>query len=335
MIVFFDTSKVFNTTVNIKPVVLISFIFICISFVLSLGKTILFAIQKSEVTSFIGIVTQFINLLGIIILLSVSKGSLITVSILVGCSTLVVNLILHGVLWKKKPYFIPKFSYYRKDKLKQICSVGIKFFIIKIDALVLYTTDNLIISHYFGAKDVTPYNTTRTAFSVVYSFFSALMVPLWSQYTVAVSQNRYDWIRRSIIKLDCLLLPIGITLGIASIYWKKVSYIWLGRELHYPSGLIICMAIYFLLNCWNQIYATVSNGMGFVNMQLALGVGTAIINIPLCVYLGRDLGMGSTGVLLATVICMFIAIIPLTVSVHVFLNRKITESSVDKFTTEQ
>lgn len=83
------------------------------------------------------------------------------------------------------------------------------------------------------------------------------------------------------------------------------------------------MAIYFFLQIWGSIYATVLNGIGHVNMQLVLGVSTAILNIPLSIFLGRECGLRTTGVLLATVICMLITDIPVTIHTHKFLNGMI------------
>ncbi len=49
------------------------------------------------------------------------------------------------------PYLLPSFSKFDKSKISDICNVGMKFFIIQIMGLLLFTVDNLLITHFFGA----------------------------------------------------------------------------------------------------------------------------------------------------------------------------------------
>ena len=45
--------------------------------------------------------------------------------------------------------------------------------------------------------------------------------------------------------------------------------------------------------------------MGKIRLQLYISIITAVINIPLSVYLAKYLNMGITGVMTATCICVF------------------------------
>ena len=143
-----------------------------------------------------------------------------------------------------------------------------------------------------------------------------MMAPLWSKYTVAKEQNNYDWIKKSIITLDRFLPIIACTMVIGVLFFEPVSRVWLHKELIYETGLIPSMAFYFFLQIWGSIYATVLNGIGHVNLQMILGITTALLNIPLSIFLGRNCGLGTTGVLLATVACMLITNILVTICTH-------------------
>lgn len=325
VIVLLDDRSVFNTNLYVKPVLYISFVFICINFVLSLSKIQLFAIQQSEKVGFMTVLTQIFNLIGILALSFFSKGSIMAVAILVGVSGVAVNIIFTRGVWKNHKEFIPHIKSFKKEKMSSIGSLGIKFFIIQIAALILYTTDNMIITQLFGPSFVTPYQTANTAFGLVNGLMAAMMVPLWSRYTIAVENGDYKWIKNVIIKFDLLLIPIGLILLIGTITFKPISAIWLHKELNYYNGLIPCMAMYYFLFIWGSIYSTVMNGIGKVNLQAVLAVMTAIINIPLSIYLGKQVGLQSTGVLLATVLCMIFSNILVTINVHRFLNKKILE----------
>lgn len=325
-IMLLNMGVVFNTSLNIRPALMISFSCICMNFVLGLSRAQLYATQQAEKVSFMTVLTQLINLLGIIIISQISHGSILAVAIVIGLSGIIVNALFSKGLWTKHRYLIPKLSNYRKSELKEVCSIGIKFFFIQIAALVLYSTDNMIITQLFGPSYVTPYHTSYTAFGIVNGLFAAMMSPLWSKYTVAMEHNDYAWIKRTVFSFDKMLPLIAAILIIGVFAFEPVSRIWLRRSLDYESGLIPCMALYFFLQIWGSIYATVLNGIGHVNLQLVLAVVTAVLNIPLSIFLGQNCGMGSTGVLLATVVCMAITDIPVTIYTHKYLDSHLTET---------
>lgn len=323
LIVAADMTIIFNTNIDVKPALLVSFFCICINFILSLSKSQLYATQQAEKVGYMTVTMNFINLIGVVLLSLFSHGSLIGVAIVIGFSGILINVIFTGRVWKENCFLIPRFNMFKKAELKSICNVGIKFFFIQIAALVLYSTDNMIITQLLGPSHVTPYHTSYTAFGIVNGLFNAMITPLWSKYTVAKEQGDYRWIKKTVINLDKMLPIIGSILFIGIFLFEPVSRIWLHKTLAYEKGLIACMACYYFLTVWGSIYATVMNGLSMVNMQLILGGMTAIINIPLSIFLGKNCGLGSTGVCLATLICMIITNIPITYYVHQYLNKRI------------
>lgn len=323
-----DISAIFNTDLSVKPVLLVSFFCICINFVLSLSKTLLYATHQAEKVGFMIVLTQGINLVGIILLSLFGKGNLLAVAMVIGLSGILVNLIFTGQVWHKFPYLIPNIKKYYTSELKDICNVGIKFFFIQIAALVLYSTDNMIITSLFGPAEVTPYHTAYAFFGIVHGLFGAMIAPLWSEYTVAMAQKDYKWIKKTVYNLDKTLPFISMILLIGTMAFEPVSRIWLHKNLAYTKGLIPCMALYYFLSIWGSIYSNVLNGMGKVNLQLIFGGASAILNIPLSIFLGRNCGMGSAGVCLATVICMLGSNLPITISTHRMLDSlEVSEKS--------
>lgn len=323
IILFLNTFIIFNTEVNVKPALFISFTFICINFILALCKNLLYSMHQAEKVGYMTVLIQLINLIGIFLLSLNGSSNLIAVATVVGLSGLLVYMFFSGYVWRKHNFLIPRFKNFEMKKLSSICSVGLKFFIIQIAALVLYTTDNIIITKLFGPVYVTPYYTAYAAFGIINGLFSAMLVPLWSKYTVAMVNKDFKWIKKSIITLNKMLIPVGIILILFVFCFKYISVIWLQKELNYDKGLILCMGIYYFLIIWGSIYSTVMNGIGKINLQLILAVFTALLNIPLSIFFSKTLHLNTTGVLIATIICMLITNIPVTVSVHRYLNRVI------------
>ncbi len=316
-----NIGMIFNTRIDVRSALLVSFWCICINFTLSLSKIQLYAIQQAEKVSLMIVLTQLINLFGVLVLYTFSRNCLMGVAVIIGLSGIIVNLFFLKKVWREYPFLVPSANLFSRNELKEISNLGLKFFFIQMAALVLYSTDNLIVIRLFGPSCVTPYHTSYTAFGIVYGVFGAMISPLWSKYTVAVQRKDYQWISKTITNLDRTLPLIGIVLIAGTFTFTSISEVWLHKKLDYETGLIACMATYYFLSVWGSIYSTVLNGMSRVNMQLSLGIGAAILNIPLSLFLGRNCKMGSTGVCLATVICMLIMNIPITVDTHRYLNK--------------
>lgn len=321
LIIFLDISAIFNTKLSVKPVLLVSFFCICINFIVCLSKTLLYATQQAEKVGFMTVLTQGVNFVGILALSLFGKGNLLAVAVIIGFSSMIVNLIFTGKVWNRFGYLIPNFKNYRSRELKGICNVGMKFFFVQIAALILYSTDNMIITRLFGPAEVTPYHTSYALFGIVNGLFGAMISPLWSKYTVAMETNDYQWIKKTVYSLDKMLLPVGVILIIGTIVFEPVSRVWLHKNLIYTKGLIPCMALYYILSVWGSIYANVLNGMGMIDMQLVLGCVTAAANIPLSIFFGKKCGMGSAGVCLATVVCMLMTNILITINTHKLLKQ--------------
>jgi O-antigen/teichoic acid export membrane protein len=179
-------------------------------------------------------------------------------------------------------------------------SLGIKFFIIQMAAVIFYQTSNIIISHLFGPEQVTPYNIAYKYFGVVTMLFGMIMVPLWSAYTEAWIKKDIDWIKNTIKKL--ILIWGLVTLGVIIMFIasKFIYRMWVGKEIIVPVSVSAVMAIYVIVNGWCGIFSQFLNGVGKIKLQLIIGLLGALINIPLAIFLGKHLGI--YGVLLSTVL---------------------------------
>ncbi len=323
----FDISWVFNTETNINPTLILSFGCVCLNFVLSLSKSQLYATHQAEKVGFMMVLIQLINLIGIVLLSFFGKENLLAVAAVVGTSGIICNVLFSFALWGKYEFLKPQIKHFEFSEMKNVCGIGVKFFFIQIAAMILYSTDNLIITRLFGPENVTPYNTAYTAFSVVNSLFAAFMAPLWSKYTVAKQENNYLWIKKTILRLDAILPFIAIVLIAGVFLYKPLSVIWLRKELNYDRGLISLMAIYIFTYVISSIYATLLNGLGLLNIELIFGVIMAILNIPLSIFLGKNCGLRTTGVLMATIVCMIISIVPLVFYSHMYIQKSIKSNN--------
>ena len=324
---FIDWTVVFNTNTGLRdelnillPVV---FSFFCIQLVVKLMTTIYQADQHHSIQGKIQFIAQALSLFAIWLLTKTEGSSLlifgtifsaIPVTILIG-----LNLFSFKTTYNN---FRPLFSLWEKKYLKEITSLGFNFFVIQIAALILFSTDNYLISYLFGPDEVVPYNIAYKYFSVVIMVYSIVITPYWSSFTEAYTAGDVEWIKNSVktIQKIWLLIPVGL---IGMIYISDwFYYLWVGDKVSVPLKLSMVMALYALMMTFEMIYVNFINGVGKIRLQLVTSILSILINIPLSVYLGKYLEMGSLGIILATCFCLGYSVVLRPLQYYKIINNK-------------
>ncbi|MCE5336495.1 MAG: hypothetical protein LLG06_18110, partial [Desulfobacteraceae bacterium] len=207
------------------------------------------------------------------------------------------------------------FNYFR-----DLAGLGIQFFLIQIVAIIHFTTDNIIITQLHGPCEVTPYNLARKYMEIVPMVFSMVMYPLWSAYTEAFVKKDYVWIRKSVNTLIKVWIVSGALIILQIVPAKWFFHLWIGNKLQIPIMLLFCTGIYHLVVTWCQIFGFFINGVGKIRLQLYSGIFQAAINIPLAILFGKYMGMGSSGVILGTTICLAISAVWAPIQYYKIIN---------------
>lgn len=319
--------KILNTSAELAEELRILAIFVFGSFslmlVLKISTTILVATQKPSILNLKTLIDKLIKLAVIIILLYTTKGTLIKMGIVFSLSP-VFTLILISIIIFKGEYkeFRPSFRYIDFSYTSELIQLGYKFFIINIAAVILFATDNMIITQLFGPAQVTPYQIAHKYFSIPIMLFMLMVQPLWSAVTEAYVKKDFSWIKKIILSLNkvWIFFVIGIILMLLiSPFFYKV---WLGNKVEISFGLSFAWALFIIIQTYNAIYTHFINGVGKLRIQLYVALFSMIANIPLSILLAKNLRLGISGVIIATSISMLISIILKTIQYKkLILNR--------------
>ena len=301
--VIFNTSEDLNTELNL--LFFIVFSFFCIRFVVQIITTILIADQRPALSALIKLIAQSISAIIIFILTLTTSGSLIYIS-LAYSATPVLIMIIASFYFFIKDYkeYIPSVKFIQFGHSKKLMNLGIKFFIIQIAVIIMFSTDNLIVTQLYGPDQVTPYSIAYKYFNFIGMTFTIIVTPFWSAFTEAWVKKDYGWIKRIIQKLKRIWL-LYLVLGIAMISLAKFIYaLWVGKDIIIPFSLTLAMGLYFLARAYGGIYVNFLNGTGKVKLQFYTAFFSAILNIPLSIFLAKTLNFGLAGIILATFICI-------------------------------
>jgi O-antigen/teichoic acid export membrane protein len=199
--------------------------------------------------------------------------------------------------------FSPSIKNFDFTVLKDVLSLGLKFFLIQVSALVFYETTNLLISQYFSPEMVTPYNIAYRYFGIITMLFSIMSSPYWSAYTEAYAQKDYMWMTKSIKKMLKMWVVI-FAIAIVMLLLSNTAYkLWVGNKVKVDFKVSLFMMIYNSILTFGSIYVMVINGTGRIKLQMIIGIIGMIIFIPLSYLLAVYLKLGLIGIILSTIIC--------------------------------
>ena len=100
--------------------------------------------------------------------------------------------------------------------------------------------------------------------------------------------------------------------------------IWVGDSVNISSLLNVLIAIWVLMSTFIMIFSNFLNGVNKIRLSMYQSLIVAIINIPLSFYFSENLGMGSGGVILATIVCISLRLLFQPVQVYKILRGTAT-----------
>ena len=113
--------------------------------------------------------------------------------------------------------------------MKTLFSDGWKFSIIGVGWMINWQTDNLVIAHYLGASQVTPYAVTFSLFAIATGLQTLAYPSLWPAYTEAYAQRDYDWIHRTLrSNFVFSVLTTTAVIGVFTIFGADIIRLWAG-----------------------------------------------------------------------------------------------------------
>ena len=317
----FNTSKSLKTDLSLLMPIIVGFF--CIQLAVSLITNIYLANQNHSIQVKIHFLTQVLSLLIIWMLTKTSKSSLLIFGTIFSALPVIILLFINFFAFTNRFKNIkPSIKLWDKKLLKDIMGIGFNFFIIQIAGIVLFSTDNFIISKLFSPEEVVPYNIAFKYFSIVTMVFSMVITPYWSSFTEAYVNKEYQWIKTSIKNIIKLWVSIPILLVIMLAIAKWFYNIWVGDEIIIPIALSFSMSLFVLLFTFNNIFVFFINGVGKIKLQLIISVISMLLNIPLSIIFAKGLSLGLSGVILATSVTIGISAVISPIQYFKIINFK-------------
>ena len=306
---FIEWSKVFNVSETLQSDLIlmmpIVFGFFCLQLTLKLILTILVADQYHSAQAEFNFFSQGLSLTVIWLMSKFLSSSLLSFAIIISVIPVVILLAysFYSFSYKYKSIF-PSFKDWKWSGMKEIMGLGIRFFVIQIAGILLFSTGNIIISQLLGPEKVVPYNLSYQYFGISNMAFSIILAPYWSSVTEAYTKGDNKWIKSSMKKLSYFSF-LFLVLIIAMLFFAPLFYkLWVGDKVEIELSTNLWMALFFAFTIFYSPYTYFINGTGKVKLQMISLVFTALLNIPLAILLVSKFNMGVSGVIASTVISL-------------------------------
>ena len=316
---FLNVSQIYNE--ELSHVVSILLVCFSLQMIFNVITAVVSAHQKVALASAFPVIGNLCSVIVIYLLNIFTKPSLTNLASAISYLPALVLMISSFILYtgKLKPVK-PSVSYFDKSNIKDILNLGIKFFIIQIQMIVLYQATNILISNVSSPSDVTSYNIAYKYIGVASMTFNIILAPLWPAFTDAYMKNDWSWMKQiygKMRKVYAILLGGVILMVILS----PVAYkLWIGDRAIIPLTMTVVVALFVIVHAWDALQIILINGIGKVKLQTYITLVGLICHIPLSLLLGKHIG--AIGVVISMVIINIIYSIVFTIQLHKLLNKK-------------
>jgi O-antigen/teichoic acid export membrane protein len=218
------------------------------------------------------------------------------------------------ILWHK-PWLRPQLRFVSFQKVLELFSTGWSFLLIQAAAMVVFSTDNIIVSHFLGASAVTPYSVTWRVVSFGAVLQGLVFPALWPAYAEAEARGDVPWIRRTFGIVMRTTIALNVAWAIFLVAFGRFGIrLWAGPAAVPPRPLLLAMAFWSVIAGFMTAQSCLLGALNRTRLQAVASVLAAIMNIALSILLVTRIG--SLGVILGTVISyLVVLVVPQTFAV--------------------
>jgi O-antigen/teichoic acid export membrane protein len=219
------------------------------------------------------------------------------------------------VTWHK-PWLLPQPALIDRSTSKDLFSSGSSFFLIQVAAVVVFSSDNIVVSHYLGAAEVTPYSVTWRLVGLAAVLQSLIFPALWPAYAEAYAKRDYGWIRRtfSLTMKGTVVLNLCCVAALV-VFGRTLIRAWAGPAAVPTFSLLLAMGVWALISGFMSVESCLLAALTRTREQAFLSILAAAVNIALSIALVRHIG--SVGVIGGTILSyLLVLVVPQSVIVR-------------------
>jgi len=312
---FINWNKLFNSSVSaaeLATITAIAFICFLVYFVFANITPLFNALKRNSIPKFFGLLTNLITVILLFFIQKVSHGSLTLAALALAVPTPLVYLIGNIFFFKKGLKIVkPKWRIEDKRHVKEVFTLGLKFFLMQLTTLFISQSGVIIITQYLGPAEVTPFSIINRYFYFIFFIFALGINPYWSGFTEAYFKNDFKWIKKTIRQLFLMGIGGAVLVILMLVLSFKLVPIWSRHafDINQYHALLYTSAIYIITLFFSSTIAIFLNGISLLRLQLIVQGVIAVLTILVSIILITQFKMGSVAVNVTLIIGQLIYIV--------------------------
>jgi O-antigen/teichoic acid export membrane protein len=280
-------------------------------------------LHRNSIACGIGSVASLVGLaLGIAMQVSMPTLYVMSLGALTFSSLVMMLLVL-----SQKPWLLPKPTAIDLHSIKQLFDSGSSFLLIQAAAVVVFSSDNLIVSHHLGASEVTPYSVAWRLASLSALLQTLIFPALWPAYAEAYAKHEYQWIRQTFaVTLKGVVALNVVCAATLVLFGKPAIRLWAGRAAVPGTYLLIAMGVWIVVSGFMSVESCLLAALNRTRWQAVLSITAAVLNVALSLVLVRHIG--ALGVIGGTILSyLIVLVVPQTLIVRNVWGRELQATS--------
>lgn len=210
-----------------------------------------------------------------------------------------------------KPWMRPWPRQVNPSCIGRIFRTGTQFFAIQLAGLIIFSSDNLIISHYLSPAQVTPYAVTWRLVGYIGAVQSLIFPALWPAYSEAYAKGQLPWIRSTYNRVRWIsVAALAVSCSTVLLAGREIIRIWAGPAAVPSAHLLDLMCVWIVILVFTTNQSCLMGATFRVSKQAISSLLAAVANLALSVFWVKT--MGPAGVVLATVVSYLVFIVTVT-----------------------
>ena len=308
-----DWVKLFNVSsavsrTEVSSTVAAAVILVLLGLPASLTGRILSGYQEVHCSNAIIAIGTLANLAGLLVGLALQVSMPLLFVLTTGWITLANLTVLFAMLLWWKPWLRPRLSLLGWGATRELLTTGSGFFLIQIAGAVVFSSDNVVLSHFLGPAQVTPYSVTWRIVGMTAVMQGLFFPALWPAYAEAYARGDHTWVRRAFritfrgtMALNLVFAALLLALGRTVIRW------WAGPFAVPSLSLLGAMALWAIISGAMTVESCLLAAVNRTREQGVLSVVAAGLNLGLSIVLVQR--VGPSGVIVGTILSYLIVLV--------------------------
>ncbi len=330
----FNLNATFNIDLDLlftKKLFFLNALFFCVNFVLSINKSLYIGVLNPKISELSSTISQlffFLTVGSVFVLYNSTsiENKLVTITFLNGINTTLINGVFLYLFFKRnnyKPILFQKFNFVISN---EIFNNGMKFMIIQIFMVIIFFSDPYFIASYCSPKNVSVFDILNRLYQLPLLIIVSGLASFWPFFSQKFHEKQFVWFKSTFQKFQKIYFIIFIGLIIFTILSNYLIRFWIGDEMNasVDRNYLILMMFIVLFRIYFTFYANFFNGINRLKSQIIVMGLTALIKIPLTLFLLKN-GFGLNGIFLQLLFFMLLWAIYFKIESTIVINKMINE----------